>query len=73
MMVENRSAIFLTLLNVVVLLFKAAEVKEDDISQKYQGLALLWSTVFEAQPPNGVHTTFASLEIPGRTLAFRLA
>ena len=39
MMVEHRSAVFLTLLNIVVLLFRAVEVKEDDIVQKYQGLA----------------------------------
>ena len=48
MTVERRSASSWTLLNVVVLLFKAAEAKEDDIVQKYQVLALLWSTVFEA-------------------------
>ena len=51
MTVEHRSAGSLTLLDVVALLFKAAEVKEDDIVQKYQELALLWSTVFEALPP----------------------
>ena len=48
MMIEHGSARSWTLLNVGVLLFKAAEAKEDDIVQKYQVLALLWSTVFEA-------------------------
>ena len=48
MMVGHRRAGSLTLLNVVVLLFKAAAATEGDIVQKYQGLALLWSTVFEA-------------------------
>ena len=71
MMVEHRSASSWTLLNVVVLLFKAAEAKEDDIVQKYQVLALLWSTVSKHSHQWCVHTTFASLEIPGRTLAFR--
>lgn len=46
-MVAQRSAGFLTLLNVVVL-FRAAEVNGDHIVQKHQVLALLWSTVLEA-------------------------
>ena len=47
MMVEQRSAGSLTLLNVVVFL-RAAGMNEDHIVQKHQGLALLWRTVLEA-------------------------